>query len=274
MNISINPNKPIILIDESYYIFNRFYATLCWFKKKYDDSEITDLDNLTINNEFLVAFFRHFDNDMVKICKNLKTIKSNIIFSIDCSRVNIWRNELYDSYKANRPKKLNFDSNIFVLFKEYISKNHYQSCEYDKLEADDVTYILQKRILSEIDNVKIIIITNDNDYLQLYNKNTNIINMQFNDISLRIKNTPDVELQFKIIYGDKSDNIPKIDSKITKELAFKLANMKYNELITYLMDNNYYSKYQLNKKLVDLSEIPNEFIELFNEKYNIIFKNK
>ena len=40
----------------------------------------------------------------------------------------------------------------------------------------------------------------------------------------------------------------------------------------YLIDNNLIDKYELNKKLVDLTEIPENLIINFNNKYNIINK--
>jgi hypothetical protein len=48
--------------------------------------------------------------------------------------------------------------------------------------------------------------------------------------------------------------------------------MKKEERNKYLEDNNLMDKYQLNKKLVDLREIPEKLINDFNSKYNIIKK--
>ena len=264
-------SKPIILIDQSYYIFNRYFASLSWFRRQSNNDEL-DYDNLTNNDEFILAFFRHYENDMKKIMKKFKTIKGNIIFCNDCSRSDIWRNEFYNEYKAMRAKKSNFDSQIFVLFKTYISNNSYNYCECDNLEADDIVYLLQKRIREELKDVRLIIITNDNDYLQMYNERTSIINMQFKDISLRIKNSPMTELEYKIIYGDRSDCIPKIETGMRAELALKLAKMDADERDKYLIDKGLIDKYRLNKKLVDLREIPKNLVSAFNDKYNMIIK--
>jgi len=268
LNVSLTSNKPIVLIDQSYYIFNRYYATLSWYTRRY--GEVTT--DVIENNDFIISFFRHFENDMVKIVKKFKTLKSNIIFCCDCSRTDIWRNEIYKDYKLTRVKKQNFNSSIFVLFKNYISNHGYHYCECDTLEADDITYIIQRKIKDEFPNVSIIIITNDNDYLQMYDSHTTIINMQFKDISLRIKSDPKIELEFKIIYGDKSDNIPKIQNGMNKENAFKLASMDTTDKHKYLNENNLMDKYLLNKTLVDLREIPDKLILDFNSKYNIIRK--
>jgi len=270
INIPIITSKPIILIDQSYYLFNRYYATFNWYN--YQKKDEIDYDNIENNTDFIMAFFRHFENDMKKIIKKFKTVKSNIIFCLDCSRCEIWRNKIYKEYKGTRTKKENFNAIIFNLFKNYISNNDYIYCESDNLEADDITYIIQKKIKTEFRNYSIVIITNDNDYLQMYDKNIIIINMQFKDITLRIKTNPEIELEMKIIYGDKSDNIPKISSGLKKNEALKIANMNYEDKNKYLIEHKLLDKYLLNKKLVDLTEIPENLINNFNNKYNIIKK--
>jgi len=272
IRISFTNTKPIIIIDQSYYIFNRYYATYNWYKRQ--NNEDFDYENIDENSDFILAFFRHFESDMKKIIKKYNTIKSNIVFCVDCCRSEIWRNELYPNYKLTRSKKTNFNSIIFILFRNYISNYNYNYCEYNNLEADDIAYLLQKKIKDDFINYKIIIITNDNDYLQMYDKNILIHNMQFKDLSLRIKNNPKVELEFKIIYGDKSDNIIKIQPNLNKENAFKLAIMEEIEKYKYLKDNNLIEKYQLNKKLIDLKEIPEKLTDAFYSKYNIISNKK
>jgi 5'-3' exonuclease len=270
--ISLNGTKPVILIDMSYYIFNRYYATISWFRRRYENYEIDD--DIEKNDEFLIAFFRHFDNDMNKLVKKFKTLKTNIIFCLDCSRCDIWRNEFYDGYKMTRTKKQNFDSSIFVLFKNYISNNDYVYCEADKLEADDIVYLIQKQLNELMEKIQIIIITNDNDYLQMYRKNIIITNMQFKDLTLRITSNPEIELMFKIIYGDKSDNIQKIQYGLNKEGALRLAMMNNEDREKYMIDNKIMDKYLLNRTLVDLREIPKKLIIEFNNRYNIILNKK
>lgn len=270
LNIPLISSKAIILIDESYYVFNRYYATCNWYN--HQNKEKLDFDNIDNNTDFIMSFFRHFENDIKKILKKYKTVKSNIIFCQDCSRCEIWRNILYQDYKSTRNKKENFNSNMFILFKNYISNNDYNYCESNNLEADDITYIIQRNIKDNFKNYNIVIITNDNDYLQMYDMNTIIINMQFKDISLRIKTNPIIELEYKIIYGDKSDNIPKIQNGMKKNEALILANMNIEDRNKYLIEHKLMDKYLLNKKLVDLTEIPEKLINDFNSKYNIIKK--
>jgi len=270
MSIYINNSKPVLIIDQSYYIFNRYFASLSWFRRQ-TDKEL-DYNNLTQNDEFILAFFRHFENDINKLTKKFKTIKGNVILCNDCNRSEIWRNEIYKDYKDGRGKKSNFDSQIFVLFKNYICNNSYNYCELDNLEADDIAFLLKNKIKEEIKNIKIIIITNDNDYLQMYDDKVLIINMQFKDLSLRVKHHPKYELEYKIIFGDKSDNIPKIQTGMRCDQALKIAMMDEETRNKYLTENDLMNKYLFNKKLVDLRQIPLFFVNKFNDKYNIIIK--
>jgi len=48
--------------------------------------------------------------------------------------------------------------------------------------------------------------------------------------------------------------------------------MSYDDKIKYLIDNNVLENYKLNKKSVDLNEIPETLMISFNNKYNIIKK--
>jgi 5'-3' exonuclease len=265
-DLMFNSSYPIVLIDNSYYVFYRFFATMSWFRKQ--NTDINHVDIIS-NKEFMIAFFKHFDADIKKIVKKFKTIHDNIIFCIDCPRSTIWRNEIYDKYKQSRIKKDNFNSNIFNIFEEYLSNNNFKNCKYDNLEADDIVYLLQYRLTIINHPNNIYIITNDSDYLQMYSNTVKIYNMQFLDLSLKIKYNPNVELIYKIIIGDKSDNIAKIQNGLKKNIALKLALMNDDERYSYLEKNNMIAAYNLNKNLIDFREIPKIIVENFYEFYNI-----
>jgi 5'-3' exonuclease len=264
-NLTFSNANPIIIIDNSYYIFNRYYATIRWFKQKDENNEI-DHKNIIENKEFIIAFIKHFEADMKKIIRKFKTIKSNIIFCVDCPRSTIWRNTIYDKYKQTRIKKDNFNSDIFDLFEDYLTKNNYKICKFDNLEADDIVYLMQNK-LNKIANI--IIITNDSDYLQMYSNNVKIFNMQFKDLSLKINYSPNIELLLKIIMGDKSDNISKIQMGMRKDNAIRIALMTDEDRNVYLNNNNIIDAFNLNKTLIDFNEIPDLIVKNFYEYYNI-----
>ena len=259
ITLPLNKNKNIILIDCSYYIFHRYFATYRWFS--FQKIEV-DIENIVDNEVFINAFYKHINNDIKKICKFWKTTKDNIVLCNDCVRSDIWRNDLYDKYKSTRTQKNNFNKKIFTVFAEYIKKLNIKNISSDRLEGDDIVYITQKNIKNET-NENIIIITNDNDFLQLVDFNVLVYNMQYKELKTRGYDDPKIDLQFKAIYGDRSDNIPRISSSITKDKAVMLAKMSNEERMVFLAENNIIDKYNFNMSLVSFEKIPTEYINIY-----------
>lgn len=261
-NIILNINKPIVLIDSSYYVFYRYFATFKWFKMQ--KREIND-----DYNNFFEYYSKHIDADIKKIQKKFKTDINNVIFCLDCPRSKIWRNDIYTGYKITRQQNQNFNQNAFNVFINYINSKNYNIASLDRLEADDIVYLIHERIK----NNNIIIITNDNDYLQLVSENTTILNMQFKNIKERTKCINGISnLYYKSLLGDKSDNIPKISTIINKDIALEKCELCEIDLINWLKENNLYEKFLFNLKLISFEYIPNEYKKKFNTEYDFIIK--
>jgi len=272
--IYFNKNN-IILIDSSYYVFHRYFATYRWFSFQNIDVSVEDI---TSNEVFITAFYKHINNDIKKICKKWNTNKDNILFCVDCLRTEIWRNDIYDTYKATRVQKNNFNKKIFSIFSDYVNSLGFKYISQSRLEGDDVIYLSQKMIKTQLETLKnndisVIIITNDNDFLQLVDKQVHVYNMQFKELMKRGFNNPKVDLLFKAIYGDKSDNISKIGSGITKEKALMISNMADSDREKYIKDSGYEDKFLLNMKLISFENIPTEYTEIFNKNVRLIVEN-
>jgi 5'-3' exonuclease len=222
--------------------------------------------------------FENINNDIKKICKKWNTNKDNILFCVDCLRTEIWRNDIYDTYKATRVQKNNFNKKIFSIFSDYVNSLGFKYISQSRLEGDDVIYLSQKMIKTQLETLKnndisVIIITNDNDFLQLVDKQVHVYNMQFKELMKRGYNNPKVDLLFKAIYGDKSDNISKIGSGITKEKALMISNMTDSDREKYIKDSGYEDKFLLNMKLISFENIPTEYTEIFNKNVRLIVEN-
>ncbi len=201
-----------------------------------------------------------------------KMAPNNIILCYDCLRSDIWRNDIYDKYKTTRSQNNNFNKNIFSIFNEFVNKKlEFKSIYSDRLEGDDIVYLTHKYLKPEIAS-KIIIITNDNDFLQLVYKNVLVFNMQFKELKKRRYDDANVDLNFKAIYGDKSDNIPKIGTGITKDKAIALAKLSKNELHKYLVDNNFLDNYEFNMNLISFEKIPQKYIDIYNINNKIVLE--
>lgn len=263
--LQFNSKQSIILVDASYYVFYRYFATMRWFTFKKIEF---DVETIIENTEFVSSFVRHLDADIRRICKKWKTIPDNIIFCADCQRCKIWRNDVYKEYKSNRIQNTNFNGKIFNVFTEQIAQYNMKHIWMDRLEADDIIYLMQAK-LKQMTSMPLVIITNDNDYLQLAGTGVNIINMQFKDITLRGTNDPRMDLYYKAIYGDKSDNIQKIAPSITKDKALALSKMNDDELNVWLRENDMLDKFRFNMQLICFENIPSEYVKKFNDKIAI-----
>lgn len=287
----INLSKePIVLIDCSYYIFYRYNATEKWMSYKLQRKpilktigDINLLDNTDINpstsniddhdgyedddsREFLISFQKHFHKDLQKI---KKAFSDNIFMCVDCLRDDIWRKKLFPEYKNNRKRKDDFNRDIFDQFKNNINKTITQ-ISHSSLESDDIVAIIHKTIRSKSKDTPIVIITNDNDYLQLSDSNTRIVSMstdtktnkKFGDIRSKCKDPIETQLIRKIVKGDQSDNIRKIGiPKLTKEIVDYIVDMTEDERILYMKKNNTLDKYLFNKRLISFDEIPSHLVE-------------
>lgn len=256
--------EPIVLIDCSYYIFYRYFATKKWISfQKIEDKE-DKVDN-TDNEDFIKYFEKHFENDMKKICKKFKTLKNNIYFGVDCMRNTIWRNEYHNSYKKHRIDNPDFNRDIFDYFKTTLATKHnLKLISSNNLEADDVIALIHNKIK---DKTTIIIITNDSDYVQLKDNNTTIINMQLKDITLKY-NINNYSI-YKALVGDKADNIKRV-GKITKVQAANLITKSLSDIELWLEDNNLLIDFRNNMKLIDFKYIPEELVNNLFKTINII----
>ena len=268
--LRINKLLPVVLFDTSYFIFYRYFSTLKWYQFRNKDIVYTELDT---NEEFVKSFEKHVYQDFKKICKQWKTDFSNMIFCCDCSRDMIWRNQHHESYKGHRVQNPTFNPNIFVKFYEYLERNQnkwgiHKLC-MDHLEADDIAYLTKNKLIEKGLKQPIIIITNDNDYLQMLDEQTHIFNMngKGSDLSKRSCGEPMKDLKIKIIMGDVSDNISSIHSGIGPKTAMKLASLTDEAFTEYLNKHQCHDVYYKNKKMIDFREIPMELCEGFHSAY-------
>lgn len=268
--ITLDKTSPVILIDTSYFIFYRYFSSIKWYQ--FQNKEI-DYDDIHNDEAFMKALEKHTLADIKKLCKTWKTKFSNIIFCCDCYREDIWRNHLTTGYKAARVVNAKFNQYIFQKFYEYLETNKtdwgISILAVDKLEADDVAYLSKRTLQSKYWEQPIVIITNDNDYLQTLDNQTHIYNMtgKGNDISKRSCGNPLIDLNIKIIQGDKSDNIKPIHTGMTTKLATALASDPV-ALEEYLLEKNCRAAYENNRKLIDFTMIPEEYVNAFETKYD------
>ena len=191
---------------------------------------------------------------------------NNIVLCADAG--DPWRRDIYPNYKHAR-RKGRVDSatdwdNIFNMITEIkneIAENFpYVMMYVEKAEADDIIATLVKH-----NNEPIMIISGDKDFIQLQ---TNPRVKQYSPIQKKFVGEdidPKIFLHEQIIKGDRSDGIPNIlspdDIFLTKEKQRPINKKRLEEWSTadkIPLGSETSKYYERNKRLIDLSCIPEE----------------
>jgi hypothetical protein len=191
---------------------------------------------------------------------------NNIVLCADAG--DPWRRDIYPNYKHAR-RKGRVDSatdwdNIFNMITEIkneIAENFpYVMMYVEKAEADDIIATLVKHT-----NEPIMIISGDKDFVQLQ---TNNKVKQYSPIQKKFVGEdvdPKIFLHEQIIKGDRSDGIPNIlspdDIFLTKEKQRPINKKRLEEWSTadrIPLGSETSKYYERNKRLIDLSCIPEE----------------
>ena len=265
-------NPTFIFVDGSYYCFYRYFALQQWWRNAYPEEP---LDDPYQNEKFVEKFRKTFVENLEQIPKKLKIhkdpVKPILIVGKDCKRENIWRNELFPDYKANRANgqedgfmggpffKMAYEENLFVKGGAKAILKH------PKLEADDCIAISVKYLTNKYPDCNIYVITSDKDYLQLNAHNVNLFTLTYKNLADGKTATGNAEddLKIKIIMGDTSDNIPSVFPKCGLKTALKC--IEDEEFFKKKMADNqdYYARYELNERLVSFDKIPSELVDEF-----------
>jgi len=183
-----------------------------------------------------------------------------------------WRRDYYPEYKANRKKTRNNSGhdwdNIFeclnTIKQELKDSFPYKVLEVYGAEADDIIAVLCNEL--EFDNSNTLILSGDKDFIQLH-KIKNV--KQYSPITKKYINGEDPKeyLYQHILKGDSSDGVPNVlspDNTFVDGLRQKpLSKKKIVEWAgpmceQFLPNDEIKRNYQRNKKLIDLTESPEE----------------
>ena len=262
-------NPTFIFVDGSYYCFYRYFALQQWWKNAFPDEP---LDDPFQNEKFVEKFKKTFVDNLEQIPKKLKIhkdpVKPILIVGKDCKRENIWRNDLFKSYKANRVQDGFMGGPFFKMAyeEELFQKGGAKAIlKHPHLEADDCIAISVKYLVKKYPECRIYIITSDKDYLQLNADNVHLYSLTYKNLAEGKTATGNAEndLKIKIIMGDTSDNIPSVFPKCGLKTAQKC--IEDEEFFKKKMANNpvYYEQYKLNEELVSFDKIPSYLVDEF-----------
>lgn len=189
--------------------------------------------------------------------------------------MNTWRKDYFPYYKANRKKgreESDQDWNeifrILHLVKEEIRDNlPYKVIHMDGVEADDIIASLVMETQEFGKDEPVMIVSSDKDFIQLQ-KYKNV--KQFSPIQKKMvtDDNPRTYAFNHIMRGDSGDGVPNVlsadDTFVSEKSQTPLRQNRINEWLENsdnlrdIMPEDIYRNYQRNKKLIDLTEIPED----------------
>ena len=178
------------VVDTSYIVF---CAAAAAFKDYVYQNDIMKSDlspdfDPTIDPDFNAILTERFINRVtapIKAQTPFTFDMSKFIFTLDCSRSNIWRRDFYPEYKMNRDQadhsKDQFNlGKVFQYVYEHVIPNFCDetgsvAVRSSCAESDDIIAVLVDKLCKENKNNFVIILSSDRDMVQLYNDQVMII---------------------------------------------------------------------------------------------------
>jgi DNA polymerase I len=205
--------KTLLLIDGSSYLYRAFHAMPDFRNKEgFPTGVIYGVLNMLQNTN-----------------RKYESTYSVCVFD---AKGKTFRNDIFEDYKANRPKMPDDLSIQIEPLHKAINAMGWPILIKKGVEADDVIGTLAKKANEE--NISVTISTGDKDLAQLVNKNTSLVNTMTNEhldiegVKAKFGVSPSLIIDYLTIIGDKADNIPGVD-KVGPKTALKWLN-EFNSL--------------------------------------------
>ena len=244
--------------------------------------QITGRNRVELNEELV----RHMVLNSLR-AHNKKFRKEYGDMVIACDSKNVWRREIFPNYKAgrkaNRAKSEHDWDAIFSMLatikNEIKTFLPYKVIELETAEADDIIATLvrrSKRIIQPEHKRNVLILSGDKDFIQLHGPNIKQYNPVLNKFVGKGEN-PSLYIKEHIFKGDRSDGIPNIlsddnvfiEGRRQKPLSKKKINSWVDDVFFYTHFTEEEQKnYDRNRKLIDLSCIPQELEDKINNEFN------
>lgn len=208
--MSITPTSPLYIMDGHSYLYKSFFAI----------KGLATKDGIPTNAVY------GFVATLNKLLKEYNP--QNIIITFDYP-AKTFRSELYEEYKAHRPKMPDELSQQIPWIKKILSVMGIPYLEKEGYEADDLIGTISE--IAQKKGLEVFIVSVDKDLFQLVKGNVYILYLQKDDIQIldkekvgeKLKVSPEYVTDFLGLVGDTSDNIPGVPS-IGPVTAVKLIN--------------------------------------------------
>jgi UV DNA damage endonuclease len=237
----------LVLLDNA-FTFWRVAATMSWYARAHPDSQ-PSLDNV----EFMGRLESQYMKSLGLVCRAIGVQSpKDIVLVRDCPNTEIWRQDHYPEYKSNRsgPSAGPSKYGPYIKHLNSIMCDQYKMClRVPRCEADDVIAVLVKYWKFRYPKSEIVIVANDNDFIQLMQySGVRIFNPKTSEW-LQVDN-PLAALAKKIESGDRCDGIPSSVPMHLKRLLIDLS------CIPRGVQDSIIAEYRLGTKCIQFSPQP------------------
>ena len=247
----------------------------------YSQIAISNIIVQKLNDESMI---RHMILNSIRMYnKRYRDEYGQVVISAD--GMNTWRKDYFPYYKAHRRKNREESSQdwneIFRILhlvrdeiRDYLP---YKVIHLEGIEADDVIGTLTMQTQEFGMDEPVMIVSSDKDFIQLQ-KFKNV--KQFSPIQKKLvtDKNPRTYAFNHIMRGDSGDGIPNVlsadDTFVSEAKQTPLRQSKIDEWLEVsdnlkeAMDEDTYRNYQRNKKLIDLTDIPENLQEFIINNFN------
>ena len=225
-----------------------------------------------------------FMKSMLIIIKEYKVDPSKICIIRECKKESNWRNSFYNEYKQNRNGMVTYDKNKYSvkdvfrniyhnLFPKLEEKCGLHIIRIDKMEADDIIFMLARYLKKNNMNSNITVVSEDKDFAQFCDDMIKVVSTSFREL-LDDDNITYSELMLKkVLLGDKSDNISSCIKTNINIQQQQLRSNNIHDLFKNLVESDSINinKYNLNKQLILMKNIPHNLVWKAHDEFERIF---
>ena len=198
-----------------------------------------------------------------------------------------WRRDYFPNYKSNRKKdRANSGLDWNTIFEtlnnirdEIKETFPYKVLEVEGAEADDcIAAIVQHVAETPSEFEHILILSGDKDFIQLHSDNVRQYNPILNKYVGKDE-TPSIYIREHILKGDRSDGVPNVlsDDNVFVEgrrqrplSSKKLKEWSAEGFLYHTLNDEEQKNYDRNRKLIDLTFIPQELEEKIKSEFDNI----
>lgn len=213
--------KPVLyLIDGSSYIFRAYYA----------------LRHLSNSKGFPTNAVYGFTAMLFKFLKDYKPEYIGMVFD---SKGDVFRNEIYPEYKANRSEPPDDLIPQFDKIFEMVDAFNMARIQQEGVEADDLMGTIAKEVSAK--GIEVMLVTGDKDFTQLVSDKVTLLDTMKNSqtgveqVKEKYGVLPDRVIDVFALMGDSVDNIPGVKG-IGEKTAVSLISQfgSLDELLKHL----------------------------------------